>query len=443
MRFHPILSRIFYSTSFSVILLVTLALVVVTPADAVYQAFKANQIPTIFIIAGVYILTALLAILIYASRIYTNRSVLASIPKAWIPVEKGDVGRSVRRVIADGLARSAIIAYEAKPRDIRDEVDLTSKHSHDSHEDPYHVDLDRATRTPTWGEVAHPGWSSPSSPDLPSLQYESVIDELPNLIEAKAVSLAPADPVLTPHAHNSDPYTAYATQDVPAIPDARIVEVLQRPATMGLRDYIGHLTVLNLINPPELGPDLLALYERARFSTKPLKEEEFRAMMSIFAEILRGMTTLDPALLAQIQAEGDNDLVSYSGTSDEEGETDTIYHNWRNGEFEEAGAEGFSETGSVLRRPPSVSSSESGRSIRTAPLFQRKGSSFGLSASRNPVASATRIRTRTPSSHSLRPTRSNVSARSTASGGSVIRLAEPRTPQDLPYTIEVPGREAL
>lgn len=430
MRYHPILSRIFYSTSFTALFILTVCLVILTPADTVYQAFKAKQIRTIFIIAGTYVLTAFLAVLIYASRLYTNRSVLASIPKAYIPIERGDVGRSVRRVIADGLTRSAIIAYEAKPRDLSEEESLTPKTSQTAvgHDDHHHVDIEHRRRIPTWGQISHPGWSSPSSLDLPNLQYKSVISELPNLIEAKAVSLAPADPFLTPHAHNSDPFTSYAAQDVPAIPDARVVEVLQRPATMGLRDYIGHLTALNLINPPQLRPDFLTLYEQARFSTRPLTEEEFRKLMGIFAEILRGMTSLDSDLLASLQ-DRENDLISYSGTSDEEGETDTVYH-WEEGDAADA-----SETGNVVH-VRSTSSSESGRSIRTAPLFQRM-SSFGISGLRTPEQRVPSV-PRTPSSHSLRPTRSNVSRSSGMSGGSVIRLAEAHTPLDLPYTIEAP-----
>lgn len=66
-------------------------------------------------IGGTYVLTALIAIFIYSSRLYTNRSVLAGVGKAYIPVEDGEVGRNVRKMIVSQLERSAIIAWEARP----------------------------------------------------------------------------------------------------------------------------------------------------------------------------------------------------------------------------------------------------------------------------------------------------------------------------------------
>lgn len=75
-------------------------------------------------IGGVYVLTALLAIFIYTSRLYTNRTVLAAVGKSWIPVEDGEVGRSIRKMIVKALERSALIAWEGRPRD------LTKDNSH-------------------------------------------------------------------------------------------------------------------------------------------------------------------------------------------------------------------------------------------------------------------------------------------------------------------------
>ncbi|KAI9838278.1 MAG: hypothetical protein M1819_005546 [Sarea resinae] len=305
------LFRIFYSTSFTILLLILIVLLIVTPGDTIHQALSNDQIYYVFIIAAVYFVTVVLAVLIYASRLYTNRSVLAAIPKAWVPIEKEDVGHSVRRMIAEGLSRSALVAWDARPRDLSAEgfpeeyhqsapsissgvrrpsfTDQRHHHHHYHHGHLYRegtaIRIPRLS--PVWGPISHPGWSSPSSPDLPNLHYNTVIYELPHLIEAKAVSLAPLDPTLPPPPPDGPPTP----------PDPRAVALLQRPATMSLRDYLAYLTNLDLIDPPELAADFLAAYERARFSSKPSTEEQFRDLMHIFAEILRRMTTLDPAVL--------------------------------------------------------------------------------------------------------------------------------------------------
>ncbi|KAI9877167.1 MAG: hypothetical protein M1830_004649 [Pleopsidium flavum] len=419
------LFRIFYSTTFTILTLVLLVLLLITPGDTIYQAYKNRQYYYISVIGGTYLLTLIFAILIYASRLYTNRSVLAGIPKTWIPVEKSDVGKSVRRIIVEGLARSAMIAYDARPRNTREEKatqtpDGTALNSEGRipKSEGHHPRHDGAPshplpRQPSWGPISHPGWSSPSSHDLPNLHYESVILELPHLIEAKAVSLAPPDPEFVPKTTSND------AQPAAIVPDARVVEFLQRPATMGLRDYISYLTPLNLINPPNLGAEFLALYEQARFSGYALTEGEFRTLMGTFAEILRGMKELDRAVLAELQAE-DEDIAddpdqasSLSSATDEEDEV--------NG------------AGANNRHPTATARSHSGSegTIRTAlsrlPTRRREASSRST-----PIATVPR----TPSSTSLTRIRTAASSTaSTRSGASVIRLAEARGPLDLPYTI--------
>lgn len=437
----PLLFRIFYSTSFTVVFLLVLAFVVLTPADAIYEAWTEHRQWDIGVIAGTYVLTALLAILIYASRLYTNRSILQSIPKTYIPIEQEDLpGKLTRKEIAEGLKRSAIIAYTARPRFDKVEDDsptASARISAITHSGP-RKDEDQ----PTWGNIAHPGWSSPASPDLPNLHYDTVIAELPDLIEAKAVSLAPTNPVLTPQSEEI------------LLPDERIVEILQRPINMGLRDYIAYLDSLGLTNPSTLGRDFLSMYERARFSTKPLHESEFRTLMSIFASILRGMTKLNSDLLAGIPS------FDQENTSE-----------WRTpGAWSPKSASTFSvdDTGSTRHHhnhpPPRRVSEDSAPSLateddeadddqevlalRTAPLLKphtTTGTSNSQSRSHSGIAHRSQkssIASRKPSStsrRSLRATQSNNSIASQASGGSVIRLREARTALDLPYTIEIPG----
>ncbi|KAJ5871673.1 uncharacterized protein N7529_004026 [Penicillium soppii] len=405
------LERLFNHIGFSFFALILICLTLLTPADAIYQCYETNRLTNIFFIAGAYVVTFIIAALIYATRIYTNRNALTGIPKAWIPVEKEDVKKSVRRLVKEGLARSAVIAYQARPRDVS-----TDEDNFQSYEQLL-IDSER----PPWGHVEHPGWSSPASPDLPDLPYRTVIQELPSLIEAKAVSLAPADS-LSPGLPDPFGLSGLTTQ---SLPDTRVVEVLQRPASMGLREYIRHLTSLGAIYPPELGPDFLALYERARFSPRELHEAEFRDLMHLFAEILRGMTSLAPPVIDEIR-----DSASYRraysesviGPSDEEGETDTV---------ERYGYDGASEhVRSNSLRPSNASTWETQSGYDTALQTPVSGLSIGSwYAPRGPL--------RTQSTASLQRVRSGQSG---SSGGSVIRLAQPRDPTDLPYTFDYAGR---
>jgi hypothetical protein len=399
------LERFLNNTGFSFFALVLVCLILLTPADAIYQCYETNRLTNIFFITGAYVITLILAALIYATRIYTNRNALIGIPKAWIPVEKQDVNKSVRRLIKEGLARSAVIAYQARPRDVSTDEDSFQSYK------PLLIDSER----PPWGHVEHPGWSSPASPDLPDLPYRTVILELPSLIEAKAVSLAPAD-ALSP----TLPDPGLSTH---SLPDTRVVEVLQRPASMGLREYIRHLTSLGAIYPPELGADFLALYEAARFSPRELHEAEFRDLMHLFAEILRGMTSLAPPIIDEIRDSASYwraDSESVIGPSDEEGETDTVEHYSYDGAFE----------GNSLR--PSNASTWETQSGYYDTAMQSPVSGLSIASGHAP-----RSPLHTPSMRSLRRIHSGQSG---SSGGSVIRLTQPRDPTDLPYTIDYAGR---
>lgn len=397
------LERFFNSIAFFFFALILFCLILLTPADAIYQCYITDRLTNVFFITGAYVITFILAVLIYATRIYTNRSTLAGIPKAWIPVENEDVNKSVRGLVMEGLARSAVISYQARPRDLCCEEGSFQNYKH-LLIDPEH---------PPWGAIEHPGWSSPASPDLPDLPYRTVIQELPNLIEAKAVSLAPAD-VLSSAA--PDPF-----------PDTRIVEVLQRPASMGLRQYIQHLTSLGAIDPPELGAEFMALYERARFSSHNLHESEFRELMHLFAEILRAMTPLAAPVVEEIR-----DSASYRraasesviGPSDDEGGTESV----------ERGYDGATSIRSNSLQPSNTSTWETQSGYDAAPATQSPVSAFSQVTGRY-----RRDPLRTPSTRSLRRV---YSGQSGSSGGSVIRLTQPQNQGDLPYRIGYAGRRS-
>ncbi|KAL3457591.1 hypothetical protein BJX64DRAFT_16018 [Aspergillus heterothallicus] len=449
---------------FTFLSIILLCLIILTPADAIYQCYVTHRLTNIFIITGGYVVTFLLVVLIYATRIYTNRTVLAGIPKAWIPVEREDVGKSVRRLVVEGLRRSALIAYGARPRDLSIRDTAVYAFSAPGHDDGYDggaidgkdggeeingllrgFDYDIDPTHPPWGVIEHPGWSAPSvaaftavGGHLPSdLCYRTVVRELPHLIEAKAVSLAPPDPVFTPSATNrlhTDDWVRSEEEIEGNIPDTRIVEILRRPATMSLRAYMHHLTEMGVINPPESGTEFLSLYECARFSGRDLHESEFRELMGGFAEVLRNMRFspehLDPdhpfldteinrvtsLFASETQSE------SILGPSDEEGETET------------------DTLGSASISLPATSP------VYRLPRHQRLTNENLDGASRGRNLRGSQWGTRTPSTHSLRPVRSHVSGTSrsiltsssgSGSGGSVIRLVDARTENvsGLPYTI--------
>ncbi|RMJ22364.1 Thermatolerance membrane protein Dlt1 [Aspergillus sp. HF37] len=405
----------FLSVTASVLLAVILAcLILLTPADAIYQCYVSGQLTNIFFITGAYVATFLMTVMIYATRIYTNRTVLRGIPKAWIPVEREDVGKSVRRLVMEGLARSAIISFQARPRDMAADGDKFSEF------ETLTVDRER----PPWGYVEHPGWSPPSSVDLPDLPYRTVVQELPHLIEAKAVSLAPPEPVLNAPRDPFDLSSRSSLAADQAVPDTRVIQVLQRPASTGLREYIQHLTGLDVIRPAEVGAEFVALYERARFSAHEIYETEFRDLMHVFAEVLRGMKGLDAQALDEIRDGSARDSESVIRASDEEGETDTV-------DFYE---DPWLARGRSASLQPSNASTFEGRSVHATPTKRGRGSP---APSRHNVTPSRLLAAapRTPSTRSLRRVQSNVSG---SSGGSVIRLVDTQRPSDLPYAID-PG----
>ncbi|KAL2852370.1 hypothetical protein BJY01DRAFT_95084 [Aspergillus pseudoustus] len=449
---------------FTFLSIILLCLIILTPADAIYQCYVTHRLTNIFIITGGYVVTFLLAVLIYATRIYTNRTVLGGIPKAWIPVEREDVGKSVRRLVVEGLRRSALVAYGARPRDISTRDTVAGTRGTRGHNDGYGpaavsgpdggderkgllrgFDFDIDPAHPPWGVIEHPGWSAPSAVGgylPPNLCYRTVVRELPHLIEAKAVSLAPPDPIFTSSATDRlhpDDWVRPEEDTEGNIPDTRIVEILRRPATTSLRGYMHHLKEMSVINPPECGIEFLSLYERARFSGRDLHESEFRELMGVFADVLRGMR-FSPEYLdaghpfldtigmdvnrgtslfaSETQSE------SILGPSDEEGETET------------------DTLGSASISLPANSPAYGfARHQRLA-----NENLDGASRGRNPRGR--HWAARTPSTHSLRPIRSHVSGGSgsmmssssgsgSGSAGSVIRLADARTENasGLPYVI--------
>jgi len=413
-RARQILFRIFYSTTFTIVFLLTIAVTCVTPADAIYISYRRNRLLDIFVVTGAYVLTALIAVMIYASRLYTNRSVLKDIPKTFMPIEQEDLPtKRIRELIEECLVKSAIVAYTAKPRSkrIEDEVPTASQRisavirpdRKEEHRIEHH-----------WGIIDHPGWASPESTDIPNLEYTTVVEELVDLIEAKAVSLAPIDPLATPGA------------DGLPMPDARVIAALTRPEMLGMRQYLTRLIELGIIPNTSQSVAFLAQYERARFADTPISSTDFQALMRMFAEVLRSMTHVDVELLGLDNHE-DVESGMYPASN------------------QSSDKSSLSSSGSVRHiqlpdfLPPRRFSEDSVPSISTTSSLPSQ-SALHTAVDSRPVLSTPMFSAR--SNLSLHQTRSRSegslrSSRTSRSNGSVIRLSGAADMHDLPYTIEI------
>lgn len=308
-KLHIPVFRIFYSTTYTLLLLVVILLLTVTPIDHIYQTLHDGKFGNVFVVGGVYLVAFILAIFIYASRLYTTRTVLAAIPRSYLPVADGEVGKSVRGMIVESRKRSALVALRSRPRVSKGhEQDAgfskregeegsrerlkrklgKSKQSKESMTN--HPESENASAKPTWGTIAHAGWSSPNSPDLPSLEFEPVLKELPNLIEAKAVSLAPPDPAFN--------FVSQFNGQITAPPDPHAVSLLQRNQSTSLREYLARLAEMEVLMVDEvLVAEFVEKYEHARFSTDALSEQQFRELMEVFSIVLAGMEVMNTGKL--------------------------------------------------------------------------------------------------------------------------------------------------
>ncbi|ETN43580.1 uncharacterized protein HMPREF1541_02739 [Cyphellophora europaea CBS 101466] len=445
-RTREVLFKIFYSSSFTAVFLLLIAFVGVAPADKLYESYHRRRVIDIIIVAAAWVLTALIAAFLYGTRLYTNRSILRDIPKTFLPIEREDLpGRNVHRLIQETFARSAVVAYHAKPRSRRIETELEGagermlvitkqiKQHHHEHSITPH---ERVLLEPQWGTVVHAGWQSPASDEMANLEYAGVADELIDLIEAKAVSLAPGDSPL-----------ALDESGVPQ-PDARIVDMLARPPDMGMRNYLAELADVGMLPDADLTDEFVSTYEYSRFSGKPLTETEFQGMMRMFAELLRSMTGPAVDLLTFSDDEGD-DIDAKPRSSSPSGNSSlsasSIVHNPSAPlEVYEDSVPSMSSTSldegthsmyTTYTAPQSASHSQSRpqQSFNSRPSYVRQGTSRSRPSLRQ-----------TQSNNSFKSAATSRSSRSAGTQGSVIRLVtEDAANRDvglgLPYEISVNG----
>lgn len=308
-----------------------------------------------------------------------------------------------------------------------------------------------------WGEIEHPGWASPNSPDLPNLQYSTVISELPNLIEAKVLTLAPPVPG--------------SPAERPALdPDA--IALLQRPAHLPVRQYLAQLAELRVLEASRTTADFLSAYEHARYSTRAISNARFRELMHLFAEILRTTQPLDPAVLAGLddddassltESDIDDDAPRHSPSTPRSQASRHSFHRKRSTASHATSTTTGSSGGgsisanSVRRRPQKGSTPTTARprnssqgtwagTFRTAPTTPKSrltGASPTASTLASPISFAQARQAYPPFSRRTSVSSSNVSLAASArsagsgygSGGSVIRLSERADATGLPYVL--------
>ncbi|KAI0856572.1 hypothetical protein F4860DRAFT_492778 [Xylaria cubensis] len=441
-------SRIAYNFVYGLLCFILTALLLVVPGDFIRQALTTtHQVINLIVIAIVYVITIIIVLFVYLLRLYVTRTVLASIPKPWIPTEKGDVNNEVRNMIVGSLSDSAAIAWKARPRVITPAEALSIAADGATAVDNADIGQIREARRslqlfrskppaavgnevsttspqprPVWGEVEHYGWGSPASPDLPNLQYATVLAELPNLIEAKAVAQAPPDPdsALTP-----------------PVLDAEAVMLLQRAPNLTMRGYIAHLTELNVLPTSQDLAHFLDLYERVRFSGRPMSNATFRRLMHLFAELLRAMRPLDPAVLYDSR-DDDSSNFRFDGHIDDDAPQDSN-PTTRTPSIRSAYSFDRSSTHSSHHRTARLgvrnSSVGTRYQYRTAPTTPRSKIEETCGSRSPSSASSASSFTQSRRPYSVGQT-SSVSLGS-MSQGSVIRLAMAQDTGNLPYVLRL------
>lgn len=367
-------------------------------------------------------------------------------------------------MIIASLSRSAAIAWESRPRaktagganpptattqDSQDDADRKEEQQKkrslkgvfalkkaETAEEKMGITL--PPLKPVWGEIEHYGWASPNSSDLPNLQYSTVICELPSLIEAKALTLAPPAPESTRHQLVLDP---------------QAIALLQRPENLALRQYLAQLAELGVLAASRTTADFLSSYDYARYSTRPISNSRFRELMHLFAEILRSMQPLDPVVLASL--DGADDF----GPSESDIDNDAPQRSPSTPHSQLSQPSLHRQGSSVSRATISTSgsSNSNGSQIRRhhRPTMAARNSSQGTwvgtyrTAPTTPKSKKTMDLSPTSSLDSFAQTRApldigqQISSSSSASvgsghtGGSVIRLAETSDSNALPYVLSL------
>jgi hypothetical protein len=163
------------------------------------------------------------------------------------------------------------------------------------------------------------------------VQYSSVVEELPGMVESKAVALL----------SGGDGDSARRVGDV-----NEQVLLAARKDGLSLRAYLENLILLSLAHREDVD-HFIELYERARFRRrgKGIQEMEFRTLMKTFAGLLRGMGELQPLQPPRPPTDGGASSTGYvyeeSGYARDEPEFSTSEEDLGSVRTEEGGRVGY------------------------------------------------------------------------------------------------------
>jgi hypothetical protein len=237
-----------YRTTFFVLFVITTGLLFIVPGDLLYHCVRPagsipasarrTRIPVIIAFCG---LTAFVAAFIYALRIWDGRRRLKAI---------GNRQRHEPVLVRNERLRAAGIVARCKP-----------------------------------GAVEHEG----TAPD--GTRFETVVLELPNLLEASLLASAPRD------IHNA----------------------LIRQPWQGLREYLALLVAMGaLLASPGVVGGFLGCYERARFGRNLSDGAEFEKLTKGAGEVLDSLRkewdgeSVERVLIVAAEMDGADSLVSES-----------------------------------------------------------------------------------------------------------------------------------
>jgi len=138
--------QIWYSSVFLTTAFIAWVATLVSPTDLIWTCIRIKNIPNGIAVGAIYVGTLIIGFFIWASRIYTNRAALKEIPRAYIPVDKGEVPRKVHKMIKRQWARSSIVAWDSRPRDLTKEL-VDSSQGEEGKRPSLHAVVNRHTLT--------------------------------------------------------------------------------------------------------------------------------------------------------------------------------------------------------------------------------------------------------------------------------------------------------
>lgn len=214
---------VLYYISLAFLLLCLIAFIVATPVDTVIQSHDTGQFWNAIVILGAYVLTLVIALVIYIARIVSTKRALNSIPHAYFIGQVASMPSACVAVIQQEQARCADLAKRVEPPK---------------------------------GQVSHAGMMPPTISEggrLVDTPYADVIAVSSSMIGSKASAFHPS---------------------------------FGRPIGMPLREYLGFLQDYGILPVNSVVTDFLAQYEYARFSGRLLTELEFDQYMEACRKLL-------------------------------------------------------------------------------------------------------------------------------------------------------------